>query len=193
MEVPHVVKDLASLRDICGDPHPHTPYKVQEELTEQAKTFLGKSPFLLLTTVSEDGTPTVSPKGGQAGFVRLKDNILYLPDIKGNNLIFSLQNILQHPKVGLIFLLPGTGETLRIHGTAQISSDPELCSSYPINGKPARLVTVIEISAYYFHCSMSLNIAKLWKPEAWSDKMKISWREEIDPNLPAGSGPSKYS
>ena len=182
--VPHAITDLETLIDLCGKPNPRTPYKVLEELTEQARAFLKKSPFLLLTTVSDDGTPTVSPKGGAPGFVGLDDNKLYLPDIRGNNLNFSLQNILNNPKVGLIFFLPGTSETLRVHGDAQLSNDPKLCRAYTVGKKEARLVTVIQITSYYFHCSMSLNIAKLWQPETWADKMKISWEEEIDPNLP---------
>ncbi len=184
MTVPHAITDLETLIDLCGKPNPRTPYKVQEKLTEQARAFLEKSPFILLTTVSEDGIPTASPKGGAPGFVGLDDSTLYLPDIRGNNLNFSLQNILNHPKVGLIFFLPSTSETLRVHGNAQISNDPELCSRYTVNGIEARLVTVIQITSYYFHCSMSLNIAKLWQPETWADRMTIYWSEEIDPNLP---------
>ena len=186
MTVPNAITDLESLKDLCGEPNPRTPYKIQEKLTEQAKGFLRQSPFMLLSTVSPEGEPTVSPKGGDPGFVALNEatNTLYLPDIKGNNLIFSLQNMLLNPKVGLIFFLPGTNETLRIHGQAQLSDDPELCSSYTVSGRAARLVTVVQITSYYFHCSVSLNIAKLWQPESWSEKAKISWKEEIEPNLP---------
>ena len=184
MSVPHAITDLETLIGLCGEPNPRTPYKVQEALSAQARAFLHQSPFMLLTTVSENGTPTASPKGGAPGFVGLDDNTLYLPDIRGNNLNFSLQNILHNPKVGLIFFVPGTSETLRVHGDAQLSNDSELCSRYTVGKKEARLVTVIQIAAYYFHCSMSLNIAKLWQPESWADKMKVSWNEEIDPNLP---------
>lgn len=180
----HTITDLTTLKEICGEPNPHTLYKVQAELTEQARAFLGQSPFMLLATVSPDGEPTISPKGGDPGFVGSDENTLYLPDIKGNNLIFSLQNLLLNPKVGLIFFLPGTGETLRIHGDARLSSDPELCSRYTVSGKAARVVTVVQITSYYFHCSASLNIAKLWQPETWPKTVQISWREEIEPNLP---------
>lgn len=181
---PHTITDLENLRELCGEPHSHTPYKVQTQLTEQARAFVRQSPFVMLSTLDANGEPTISPKGGEPGFIGLDEDTFYLPDRKGNNLIFSLQNILEHPQVGLIFLLPGTCETLRVHGNAQISRNPELCMRYKTGTKPARLVTIIKLTTYYFHCSMSLRTAKLWEPETWRETVKISWKEEIEPNLP---------
>ncbi len=109
MTVPNAITDLESLKELCGEPNPHTPYKIQEKLTEQAKNFLRQSPFMLLSTVSPEGELTISPKGGDLGFVVLNEaaNTLYLLDVKGNNLIFSVQNMLLNPKVGLIFFWNG--------------------------------------------------------------------------------------
>ena len=179
------IQDVATLRELCGDHHPHTPYKVQNHLNAQALNSIQRSPFVLLSTSNAAGESTISPKGGVPGFVGIGDDkTLYLPDQRGNNLIFSLQNILAHPAVGLLFLVPGTCETLRVHGKAQITADEALCTQFPIGNKPARLVTVIQMTSAYFHCSRSLNTSGIWKPESWTEQIAISWREEIDPNLP---------
>ena len=138
MHTPIFIQDIATLRELCGDHHPHTPYKVQDHLNAQAQNFIQRSPFVLLSTINAAGESTISPKGGVPGFVGIGDDqTLYLPDQRGNNLIFSLQNILANPQVGLLFLVPGTCETLRVHGTAQITADEALCTQFPIGNKPA--------------------------------------------------------
>ena len=185
MNKPKLIRDVDTLRELCGDFHPHTPYKVQEHLTEQAQDFIRRSPFVLLTSISPDGEPTVSPKGGHPGFVGIGDNkTLYLPDLRGNNLIFSLQNILSNPQVGLLFIMPGTSETLRVHGRAVLTADETLCHRYPIANKPARLMTIIEMTSAYFHCARSLHSSKIWEPDSWSEQFKVSFKSEIVPNLP---------
>ena len=185
MHTPTFIQDIATLRELCGDHHPHTPYKVQDHLNAQAQNFIQRSPFVLLSTINAAGESTISPKGGVPGFVGIGDDqTLYLPDQRGNNLIFSLQNILVNPQVGLLFLVPGTCETLRVHGKAQITADEALCTQFPIGNKPARLVTIIQMISAYFHCARSLNTSKIWQPESWAESITISWREEIEPNLP---------
>ena len=185
MHTPTFIQDIATLRELCGDHHPHTPYKVQDHLNAQAQNFIQRSPFVLLSTINAVGESTISPKGGGPGFVGIGDDqTLYLPDQRGNNLIFSLQNILANPQVGLLFLVPGTCETLRVHGKAQITADEALCTQFPIGNKPARLVTIIQMISAYFHCARSLNTSKIWQPESWVESITISWREEIEPNLP---------
>ncbi len=181
----NLIQDVETLRALCGDHHPHTPYKAQNHLNEQAQNFIRCSPFVLLSTATAAGEPTISPKGGVPGFIGIGDaHTLYLPDQRGNNLIFSLQNILANPAIGLLFLVPGTCETLRVHGRAQLTADETLCSQYPISNKPARLVTIIHMTSAYFHCSRSLNTGGIWKPESWIEEIEISWRTEIEPNLP---------
>lgn len=183
-KTPKIITDIKELRAICGNHHPLTPYKIQKELTDQAKSFIQQAPFVLLSTIENTGEPTISPKGGQPGFVGFDDqDTLYLPDKRGNNLLFSFQNILERPQVGLMFIIPGTSETLRVHGTAQITQDPELCSTYHLENKPARLITMIQFQMAYFHCSLSFENAKMWKPEHWPEPVRISWKKEINRNL----------
>ncbi len=113
------IETTAALRKLIGSPSELVPYKIHRELNPRAIEFIGKSPMLMLSTAGADGHATVSPKGDPAGFVHVKDSrTLLIPERKGNKLIFTLQNILANPKVGLIFLVPGTCETLRVQGTA---------------------------------------------------------------------------
>jgi PPOX class probable FMN-dependent enzyme len=185
MHKPALIQDFATLRELCGDHHPDTPYKVQNHLTQQALAFIRRSPLVFLSTINQEGDATISPKGGVPGFVGIGDEkTLYLPDQRGNNLIFSLQNILVNPHVGLLFLVPGTCETLRVHGRAALTADDDLCRQFPIGAKPARLVTIIEMSSAYFHCSRSIKSSAIWEPQSWGEHISISWRDEIEPNLP---------
>lgn len=182
-----LITDVATLRALCGDPNPLTPRKVQTRLTEQAQAFIGRSPFLMLATANAQGEPTVSPKGDKPGFVWAEDEFtLHLPDRKGNNLLFSLQNVLENPNVGMIFMLPGTNETLRVHGSAKLSTDPTLCERLSLGGKPAQLVMTVRITHCYFHCSRSLHHGGVWQPESWPDEtMTVSFKSEIEANTTA--------
>src|SRR5262249_30246333 len=111
---------VEAIREIVGEPHKVTPMKVMDALDEGSIDFIRHSPFLMLSTVDADGQPDVSPKGDHPGFVAVVDpRHLLIPDRKGNKLIFSLQNILGNPRIGILFLVPGTEETLRVQGTAE--------------------------------------------------------------------------
>jgi predicted pyridoxine 5'-phosphate oxidase superfamily flavin-nucleotide-binding protein len=121
------IQTLAQLRERIGEPNPMTRQKVFDRLDDQMVSFLARSPICLLATRDADGGLEVSPKGDGPGFARVEDaGTLVLPDRKGNKLIFGLQNLLTHPGVGLIFLVPGTDETLRINGRAELRADPDL-------------------------------------------------------------------
>jgi hypothetical protein len=124
--------------------------------------------------------PTVSPKGDQPGFARVVDErTLLIPERKGNKLIYSLQNLLDNPKIGLIFLVPGTCETLRVQGSAQLSEDRLLCEKLSARGSPALLAIKVQVEACYFHCAKAFLRAELWKPETWPPPVKVSFGEEI--------------
>jgi PPOX class probable FMN-dependent enzyme len=174
------IENIEQLRAIIGEPSELVLLKLHRQLNAQAREFIARSPMFLLSTADAAGQPTVAPKGDRPGFVRVADErTLLIPERKGNKLVFSLQNLLANPKVGLIFLLPGTGETLRVSGNAQLLDDPALCQSFIERGKPALLVTRVRVTQCYFHCAKAFLRAELWKPEAWADPMKISFGEEI--------------
>jgi PPOX class probable FMN-dependent enzyme len=174
------IENIEQLRAIIGAPSELVLRKLHRQLNAQAREFIARSPMFLLSTADAGGQPTVAPKGDGPGFVRVADErTLLIPERKGNKLVFSLQNILANPKVGLIFLLPGTGETLRVSGDAELVDDRELSESFIERGKPALLVTRVRVTQCYFHCAKAFLRAELWKPETWADPMKVSFGEEI--------------
>lgn len=178
------IESKEALRKLIGSPSELVPYKIHRELNTRAIEFIGKSPMLMLSTAGADGHATVSPKGDPAGFVRVEDNrTLLVPERKGNKLIFTLQNILANPKVGLIFLVPGTCETLRVQGTAELLDDAELCEKLSMRGNKALLAIRISVTECYFHCAKAFLRSDLWKPATWQGEMSISFGAEI-----AGSG-----
>jgi uncharacterized protein len=183
------IENIEQLRAIIGEPSELVLLKLHRQLNAQAREFIARSPMFLLSTADAAGQPTVAPKGDGPGFVRVADeHTLLIPERKGNKLVFSLQNIMTNPKIGLIFLLPGTGETLRVSGDAELVDDRELCESFVERGKPALLVTRVRVTQCYFHCAKAFLRAELWKPETWPDPMKISFGEEIATG--AGLAPS---
>ena len=174
------IESADSLRKLIGSPSEMVPHKIHRELNARAIGFIGKSPMLMLSTADDQGRATVSPKGDPAGFVRVEDSrTLLIPERKGNKLIFSLTNILANPGVGLLFLVPGTRETLRVQGEAELLDDAALCAKVPARGSPALLVSRVRVTECYFHCAKAFLRSDLWKPETWSEKMTISFGEEI--------------
>jgi uncharacterized protein len=183
------IRDIESLRQIMGQPSSLTHFKIQQRLTPKAQDFIRHSPLLMLTTANRSGEPTVSPKGDYPGFVFIQDErTLYLPERQGNKLIFSLQNIVDNPQVGLLFIVPGTSETLRVQGSAELTDDAELCQQLSSRGKAALLVMVVKISACYFQCAKSFLRGSVWQPETWPPPMRISFGAEIAGNTTLSAG-----
>lgn len=176
----------ADLRRIIAEPRSTTRSKILDALDEQSIDFLKRCPFALVGTTAEDGTIEVSPKGDEPGFIRVEDpKTLLIPERVGNNLAFGLSNIIGNGKIGLIALVPATGETLRISGTAEVFDDAELVQSLSSLGKPALLATRVHIKHCYFHCARSIVRANLWKPEAWPAPGRISFGKIIAPRIGA--------
>ena len=172
------------LRRIIAEPRPATRVKILDALDEQSIEFLKRCPFALVGTTSEDGTVEVSPKGDEPGFIRMEDpRTLLIPERVGNNLAFGLSNIIATGEIGIIALVPATGETLRISGTAEIHDDPELLASLSSLGKPALLATRVHIKHCYFHCARSIVRAKLWDPKSWPAPGRISFGKIIAPRI----------
>lgn len=172
------------LRRIIAEPRPATRVKILDALDEQSIEFLKRCPFALVGTTSADGTVEVSPKGDEPGFIRVEDpKTLLIPERVGNNLAFGLNNIIDTGEIGIIALVPATGETLRISGTAEIHDDRDLVASLSSLGKPALLATRVRIKHCYFHCARSIVRAKLWDPKAWPAPGRISFGKIIAPRI----------
>lgn len=172
------------LRRIITEPRPATRVKILDALDEQSIEFLKRCPFALVGTTAEDGTIEVSPKGDEPGFIRMEDpKTLLIPERVGNNLAFGLNNIIATGEIGIIALVPATGETLRISGTAEIHDDADLLASLSSLGKPALLATRVHIKHCYFHCARSIVRAKLWDPKAWPAPGRVSFGKIIAPRI----------
>jgi PPOX class probable FMN-dependent enzyme len=173
-----------TLRQVIAEPRPASRVKILDALDDQSIEFLKRCPFALVGTTAEDGTIEVSPKGDEPGFIRLEDpKTLLIPERVGNNLAFGLSNIIATGKIGIIALVPSTGETLRISGTAEIHDDADLLASLSSLGKPALLATRVHIKHCYFHCARSIVRAKLWDPKSWPAPNRISFGKIIAPRI----------
>jgi len=174
------IQTTQRLRELIGTPNGLVRLKIHSQLNETAREFINRSPMLFLATCDANGTPQVSPKGDAPGFVHVEsDHTLLVPERKGNKLAFTLENILENPKVALIFLVPGTCETLRIEGRAQLDDDPRLCKEMTARGASALLVIRIDIDAVYFHCAKAFLRGELWKPGTWNEAVEVSFGSEI--------------
>jgi uncharacterized protein len=174
------ISSTAELRSIIGEPGELVPKKVMHTLDQMAADFIRRSPFLVLATTDAEGNLDASPKGGSPGFVAIEDELtLAIPDRKGNKLIFGLQNILANPHVGLIFMIPGTDETLRVNGTAELTSDPAVCERLTARGAAAKLAIRVHIEQCFFHCAKAFLRSQLWKPETWTPHKIVSFGKQF--------------
>ena len=182
------LRDLESLRkQVGGEAHPVATRKVFELLEPHSQAFIARSPFLLLATSDREGGLDVSPKGDAAGFVWVQDeHTLWIPDRPGNKLIFGLQNILQNPRVGIVFLIPGTQETLRVNGRAELHAAPELLEQLAARGRPALLAIRVEVQECFFHCAKSFRRSGLWQPDSWPDPFRVSFGDVLAPRIGGG-------
>jgi PPOX class probable FMN-dependent enzyme len=154
------------LRRVYDQPAEMTMKKILDRLDDHCRRFIALSPFLTIASTSATGTDC-SPRGDGPGFVTvLDDRTLLLPDRRGNNILDTLQNVLARPDVGLLFLVPGLSETLRVNGKARIVTDPALLQAMAIKGRivPSSALR-IDVEQVYFHCGRSLLRADLWNPD----------------------------
>ena len=162
------------LRELYGEVHQRAAAKVISSFDHHCRQFIEHSTFLVLAT-SDGQNLDISPKGDPAGFVMVEsDTTLLLPDRPGNNRIDSLMNILAHPKVALLFLIPTVDETLRVNGTAEISEDPALCDQFQVNGRSPKTVLRITADEIYTHCGKAPLRGSLWKPESWPSDRPVA-------------------
>ena len=169
----NTISTIEALEAIYGEPLPQSLVKEIDYISDHYRSFIKKSPFMVLASVAEEGLDC-SPRGDPAGFVRVVDEkTLMIPDRRGNNRIDTLRNIVRDPRVSLLFLVPGVGETLRINGRAEISVDPELCASFDMNGKTPRSVIIVTADRVYFQCQKALARSRLWDPDAQVERKEL--------------------
>ncbi|TGP52711.1 pyridoxamine 5'-phosphate oxidase family protein [bacterium M00.F.Ca.ET.230.01.1.1] len=168
-----LITSVEQLEAIYGLPGEASIVKELDHVIPEYAAFIEASPFVALATSGPEGLDC-SPRGDLAGFVRLVDEkTLMMPDRRGNNRADSLKNIIRDPRVGLLFLVPGSGTTLRINGRAHITTDAELCASFMVDGKPARSVTVVDVDTVYFQCARAIVRSDLWDPARHVDPKSL--------------------
>jgi PPOX class probable FMN-dependent enzyme len=183
----HLLPDIAALRQIIGPETPAVRTKLFPELDPMMVEFIARSPFLLLSTADAEGRPDVTPRGDDPGFVAAPDpRTLWIPERKGNRMVLALQNVLANPRVALIFLVPGTEETLRVHGIATLRSDPEVCARLTARGQPALLAIHVQVEQCFFHCAKAFKRARLWQPATWPAPLRVSFGKLFAKRLGAG-------
>ena len=163
----HVIQNEAELREILGYAGQAAQNKVLPEIDEICRAFIDKSPFVLLGSIDGHGNMDVSPKGDPAGFVQVMDaKTLLIPDRPGNRRGDTLTNILQNPNIGLLFLVPGRSDTLRVNGTAQIVRDDEIRERFTVQGKVPIFVIAVTVNEVFFHCTKCVVRSGLWTSES---------------------------
>ncbi len=165
----YTIRDVPKLREIYPEAKGVAVDKQLSALDKHCRNFIAHSPFLVLGTAGD-----VSPKGDDPGFVQVvDDNTIVIPDRKGNNRMDSLQNILDDPQVGLLFMIPGVDETLRVNGQAEISVDPAILEPLALSGKPPASAIVVHVEEAYLHCAKALKRSHLWRVDAQVPKGTI--------------------
>jgi PPOX class probable FMN-dependent enzyme len=169
----HLVTSIEQLERIYGEPYGPSIAKVSDRIMAHYRGFIEAAPFFALASGGPDGFDC-SPRGDAPGFVRVQDDkTLLVPDRLGNNRIDSLRNILQDPRVALLFLIPGCGETIRVIGRAAISIDPALAQSFVVNGKTPRAVLIVSVDRIYYQCSKAIVRSKLWDASRHVDRKSL--------------------
>ncbi|MEV0369610.1 pyridoxamine 5'-phosphate oxidase family protein [Streptomyces sp. NPDC050636] len=162
------ISSEAELRELIGEPSAHAAHKTRDRLHDLDRQWLARSPFCLIATSDADGRCDVSPKGDPAGFTHvLDDTTLVIPDRPGNKRADGFVNILSNPHVGLNYVLPGRGDTLRINGRARLLRDAPFFDGLVVKGHRPRLALLVEVEEVFYHCSKAFLRSDLWKPETW--------------------------
>jgi uncharacterized protein len=185
------IRDEASLRELIGTPSELVAGKVADRLNELTRQFIERSPFVCVATGRPDGGLDVSPRGDPVGFVRILDErTLLLPERPGNRLADTLTNLLADPRIALLFLVPGVGDTFRVNGRAALVDDEELLAPSAVEGKVPSLGILVRIEEAYTQCSKALIRSDLWNPERHIDRSELPssgaiMRSLADPGLDA--------
>ena len=174
MAATRTITDEAQLRELIGVPTDTVVAKLADRLNDLTRQFIERSPFVCVATADPDGGLDVSPRGDPAGFVRILDErTLLMPDRPGNRIADTLTNLLADPRIALLFLIPGVGDTFRVNGHAVIIDDPELLADSEVAGNVPRLGLLISIEEAYTQCPKALIRSGLWNPGRHIDRSEL--------------------
>lgn len=185
MPFDHVVRTPDELYETYAAPADGVRTKSVASFDEHCRTYISLSPFVLMATTDAEGNCDVSPRGGVPGFVTVIDDTrLAIPDASGNNRLDSLRNVVQSGRIGLLFVIPGMAETLRVNGRACISTDPDLVARHVLQGKPPKAVIGVDLDEAFLHCAKAFMRSDLWDPASWPDRSGLArpaqiWKDHI--------------
>jgi uncharacterized protein len=166
----NLISSAEQLWALVGEPHERVIAKELPELDQKSRAFISASPFLVMATTGVDGTCDAGPKGGPAGFVRVVDETrLLIPEFPGNRRFDGVQNLVTRPGVGLLFVVPGISETLRVNGFARLTRDPALLSACAVDGRRPWFVADVEVRQVFSHCGKAFLRGHMWTPETWPE------------------------
>ena len=184
----HLITSIEQLQSqsLYGEKLPTSVIKEIDHINDGYRKLIEAAPFVAIATSGPEGLDCL-PKGDAPGFVRiLDDKTLAIPDRPGNNRIDSFRNIMRDPRIALLFLIPGIGETLRVNGRASISIDPDLMQSFAVGGKLPRSILIVHIESIYFHCSKAIVRSKLWEEATKIDRKSLPSTGTIIAELSSG-------
>ncbi len=168
-----LLTDATALRELYGQPSEGAIAKEIDHVHPHYRAMIEASPFVVIATSGPEGLD-VSPRGDPAGFVAVQDEkTLLIPDRRGNNRADTLNNLIDDPRIALLFLIPGVGETLRVNGRAEISLDPAVLERFPAQGKLPRSVIVVHVERVYFQCPKALVRSDLWNPAKHMERRSL--------------------
>ncbi len=168
------IADEQSLRSLYPAITTLAVQKCQDALDTHAQAFIKRAPFLCIGTQNPEGKADVSPRGDPAGFVKVLDrHHLAIPDRPGNNRLDTLVNILANPSVGLLFIIPGFDDTLRVNGQASLTSDPEILETMRVNDRAPKLAIVVRVVEAFMHCAKAFRRSQLWNPDQFQDRAEM--------------------
>ena len=186
MSAEHLITTIEQLDAIYGKPQGASVVKEIDHIAPAYRRMIEASPFVAIATGGEEGFDC-SPKGDAPGFVRVVDDkTLAIPDRPGNNRIDGFRNIIRNPRIALLFLIPGVGETLRVNGRASISVEPQLMQSFAVDGKLPRSVMLVHVDTVFFHCSRAILRSKLWDEASKVDRQSLPSTGSIIAEVSAG-------
>jgi PPOX class probable FMN-dependent enzyme len=169
-----VIKDEEELRSLFHATHPLAAQKCLHALDKHAQAFIRRSPFICIGTQNMDGKADVSPRGDPVGFVEILDqNTLAIPDRPGNNRLDTLVNILANPSVGLLFIIPGFDDTLRVNGRASLVTDPAILERLAVEDRVPKLAILLKVNEVFMHCAKAFRRSHLWDPAHFQDRSEM--------------------
>jgi len=180
-----VLASADELAVLYGSPVEAVVSKIIDHLDGHCRDFIARSPFVLVATADERGNCDVSPKGGPAGFVSVLDEKrLAIPDAPGNRLVYSLRNVAAGGRAGLLFVIPGMEETLRVNGRAWLTRDPAVLEPLAAGAKPPKVAIGVEVEEAFLHCAKAFKRSALWRPDEWPDAAGLAaaaqiWRDHM--------------